>query len=218
MQPTAGVIFDMDGVLIDSADPHKESWRQLAAENGAAMSDELFAATFGRRNQDIIPMVFGEVTPAQFRVLAHRKEAIFRDLVRDAMPVVPGAVELIRGLHAGGFRLAVGSSGPRANIDLALEKMGVREAMSGVVTGEDVTRGKPDPQVFQLAAQRIGLPPDGCVVVEDAPAGVEAGHAAGARTVAVLIHHPREAFPEADLCVEKLGDLDLSGMRALLGM
>ncbi|MFQ5413131.1 MAG: HAD family hydrolase [Phycisphaerae bacterium] len=205
--PDIGVIFDMDGVLVDSADAHWRSWRQLADECGATVTEAQFAATFGRQNRDIIPFVFGDMPDATCRRYADRKESIYRDLIRDDAPVVPGAVELVNRLYAAGAKLAVGSSAPRANIDLILDIMRVRDLISVVVSGDDVTRGKPDPQVFALCCRRLGLPPHQCVVIEDAPAGVEAAKAAGARAVAVLIHHPADAFARADMMVARLGDL-----------
>ena len=211
-----GVIFDMDGVLVDSADSHWESWRRLAQENRRTATREQFAATFGRQNRDIIPILFGEVSAARTQALSDRKEAIYRDLIRDHLPVVPGAVELIRSLFADGAVLAVGSSGPKANIALVLKAMRVADAISVIVSAEDVTRGKPDPQVFQLAARRLGLLPSRCIVIEDAPAGVEAAKAAGARAVAVLIHHPRQAFPHADCIVDYVADLSAQRLRTLL--
>ena len=202
-----GVVFDMDGVLVDSARPHLQSWQQLAREHGGAVSEEQFAATFGRQNDDIIPTLFGEVSRERLKTLSEGKEEIYRDLIRDNAPVVPGAVELARNLHEAAVALAVGSSGPLANVQLVLEAMGIQDLISAIVSGDDVTRGKPDPQVFLLAGERLGIPPRRCVIIEDAPVGVEAAHAAGAHVVAVLMYHPAEAFPQADLVVARLSDL-----------
>lgn len=215
--PPFGVIFDMDGVLIDSADAHWESWRRLGEENGVTVSREQFASTFGRQNSDIIPILFGEVASKKRQALSKRKEAIYRDLIRDQLPIVAGAVELVRSLHAAGVALALGSSGPRANIDLVLAAMRVADVFSAIVSADEVTRGKPDPQVFQLSIQRLGMPPGQCVVIEDAPAGVQAAKAAGARAVAVLIHHPLQDFPEADYTVERLADLSVEQLQVLVG-
>ena len=202
-----GVIFDMDGVLVDSAEPHLRSWQLLAAENGSVVAPEQFAATFGKQNRDIIPELFGYVSPVRLEALGDRKEEIYRDLVRNDPPIVPGAIDLVCELHAGGARLAVGSSGPRANIDLILAAMGVSDRVSTVVSADDVTRGKPDPQVFLMAADRLGLPPNRCVVIEDAPVGIEAAHRAGARSVAVTLHHAAATFEQAHLIVARLSDL-----------
>lgn len=202
-----GVIFDMDGVLVDSAAPHLRSWQLLAEECGGSVTDEQFAGTFGRQNRDIIPILFGPVSEPRMQALADRKEDIYRDLIREDPPIIEGAVELIRGLREAGAALAVGSSGPPANIELVLVSMGVQSCISVVVSGDDVTRGKPDPQVFSLTADRLGLAPARCVVIEDAPVGLEAARAAGVRSVAITLYHPADAFEKADLVVPRLVDL-----------
>jgi beta-phosphoglucomutase family hydrolase len=209
LSPPAGVVFDMDGVLVDSAGAHFESWRALGAENGLTITQAQFAATFGRHNGDIVPILFGAVSQQRLTALADRKEALYRDIVRGRVPAVPGAADLVRELRAAGLRLAVGSSGPLANIRLILRELGVSELFDAISSGEDVTRGKPDPQVFQIACERLGLPPQRCIVIEDAPVGIAAAKAAGCRAVAVMLHHGRDKFTEADVVVERLSDLIL---------
>lgn len=213
--PTYGVIFDMDGVLIDSADAHWRSWQILAQRCGVTVREEQFAQTFGRQNRDIVPLFFGLLSPEESNRLADQKEEIYRDLIRAQPPLVSGAAELVRGLRLIGAKLAIGSSGPRDNIDLVLSALGVTDCFDAIICAEDVTRGKPDPQVFTLAASRIDLNADRCVVVEDAPAGVAAAKAACAKCVAVLMHHDRIALAEADLIVERLGDLTPEQLGAL---
>jgi len=212
-----GVVFDMDGVLVDSAGPHFESWRLLGEEYGVAVTRQRFAATFGRQNRDIIPMLFGAVSPERSAAMSERKEEIYRELIRGRVPAVEGAAELVRSLAASGVPMAIGSSGPRENIDLVLAGMGVADLIEVIVSADDVTRGKPDPQVFALACERLGLAASRCVVIEDAPAGVEAAKAAGAKAVAVLMHHPREAFDGAELIVERLDELTVVRLRGLVG-
>ncbi len=215
-QKEFGVIFDMDGVLVDSADAHLKSFQQLARENGKEITEAQFAKTFGRQNRDIIPVLIGETDEAAVNLLADRKEAIYRDLVRDNMPVVDGAVSLIGALHSRGAKLAVGSSGPLPNIELVLQSLGVSEKMDAIVSGDDVTRGKPHPDVFIQSCERLGLSADHCIVIEDAPAGIQAAKAAGARAVAVMIHHNKDAFPEADLVVKRLGELTVDHLLSLI--
>ncbi len=202
-----GVIFDMDGVLVDSAGAHFESWRRLCEEYGILVTKERFAATFGRQSCDIIPELFGSVSTENGSALGARKEEIYRELIRGQVPAVEGAVVLVRALVSAGLSLAIGSSGPRENIDLVLSEMGIAHFFDAIVSANDVTRGKPDPQVFAIACERLKISPARCIVVEDAPTGVEAARAAGAIAVAVLIHHPREAFNGARFFASRLGDL-----------
>jgi beta-phosphoglucomutase len=182
------VIFDVDGVLVDSYAAHFESWRQLAAGMGATLTEDDFAASFGRRSADIIRQWPGAaaVSPARATELDALKEAHYRQIAATRLPPMDGAVELIDSLRAAGIRLAVGSSAPPENIELALDRLGRRHAFDAMVTGRDVTRGKPDPQVFLMAASRLGIEPRRCVVIEDAPAGIEAAHAGGMAAVALL--------------------------------
>jgi beta-phosphoglucomutase len=217
-----GVIFDMDGVLVDSAAPHFESWKLLAEECGGTVTEHQFAATFGRQNRDIIPILFGQVGETRMRELSIRKEELYRALVREDTPVLPGAVNLVRELHEAGVRLAVGSSGPRENIDLVLSAMGLADRICAIVSGDEVTRGKPDPQVFLFCAERLGIEAGRCVVVEDAPVGVEAARAAGARAVAILTYHPAEAFDRLpqelrpDLVLQRLSDASVDRIVSLV--
>jgi beta-phosphoglucomutase len=211
------VIFDVDGVLVDSYRAHLESWVQVAREHGLEITEEQFAKTFGRTSREIIGEFWGEdLSAEQMRVIDDRKEALYRDLIRAHFPAMDGAAQLVGALHAGGVRLAVGSSGPPENIDLSLERLGCRDAFEVVVTGRDVTRGKPDPQVFLIAAERLGVTPSACVVIEDAPAGVAAARAAGMRCVALLGTAPAERLAAADLVVASLRELDPARIAALL--
>jgi beta-phosphoglucomutase len=214
MPDALGVIFDMDGVLVDSHAPHLESWRRLARELGLSVSDDAFDRAFGRTSRDIIRMLFGDGRDDnEIRDLDRRKEAIYRDLIRHDVPAMPGAVDLVRALAADGFRIAIGSSGPPENIALVESAMDLTPCLSARVTGADVSRGKPDPQVFQLAAKRMHLPPRRCVVIEDAPVGIEAAKRAGCAAVALTSTHNAAAFEGADGVVDRLSDLTPSALR-----
>lgn len=217
MSRECGVIFDVDGVLVDSAAPHEESWKALAVELGRRITSAQFAATFGRQNRDIIPLLFGESDPNRIAALSERKEIIYRQLIRGRVPLVRGAVSLVRALHATGAGLAIGSSGPRENIDLVVHALDASDMFHAIVSAEDVTRGKPDPQVFLLAAERLGRASANCVVIEDAPVGVTAARRAGCKPVAVLMHHPESAFGEACRVYPTLSDITAADIVTLAG-
>jgi beta-phosphoglucomutase len=204
------VLFDVDGVLVDSFQAHFRSWLVLAEENGFSFTREDFTATFGRTSRDIIAALWpvDHLDAEQIRSLDDRKEALFRGLIADDFPAMDGAAELIDALVEAGFRLAVGSSGPPENIDLVLERLGRAEAFSAVVTGMDVTAGKPDPQVYLLAAERLGIEAIRCAVVEDAPAGIDAAIAAHMAAIGLAsTGRTVEELDEADLVVRSLGEL-----------
>ena len=212
------VIFDMDGVLVDSYHAHFESWLALARECGFEFTEGDFAATFGRTSRDIIAHFWGAGLPERrIAEMDARKEALYRDLIARAFPAMPGARELIRGLHGAGFALAVGSSGPPENVEVTMEGLCLRECFAAAVTGEDVTRGKPDPQVFLIAAGRVGVEPGRCAVIEDAPAGVEAANRAGMASVALTGTAPRPKLAHADLVVDSLAELSPESIADLIG-
>jgi beta-phosphoglucomutase len=211
------VIFDMDGVLIDSKDAHRRSWVVLAEEHRRTVSDEEFAAQFGRPSRDIIRSLFGaELDDERVRRMDERKEGVYRDLIRGQVPEMPGAVALVRALHEAGLRLAVGSSGPPENICLALDELGVRDCFTAVVTGMDVTHGKPHPEPFLLAAARLGAEPRHCVVVEDAPAGIEAALHAEMVVIALTGTHDRCALARATHVVDSLAEINVALVHTLV--
>ncbi|MEE9296683.1 MAG: HAD family phosphatase [Phycisphaerae bacterium] len=204
----SAVIFDMDGVLIDSSDAHFQSWRRLAADWGSDVTLEQFRATFGRQNRDIIPLLLPEACKVRdIAELGEVKERYYRELIREQVPVLPGAAELVRACHRAGMICAVGSSGHPENIAMALRAIGVQDIIHTVVSGRDVTVGKPDPEVFLIAAKRMETTPQRCAVIEDAPAGIEAALAAGMTAIGVTTMHSRERLVRAHLVVDRLDQL-----------
>jgi beta-phosphoglucomutase len=208
-------IFDMDGVLVDTYHSHFSSWQRLYGELGIAYGEAAFAADFGRTSRDILHRTLGDLSDERIREMDERKEAYFRDVVRQSPVVMDGAVELIDALAADGFVLAVGSSGPPENVALLLEKLDRAQRFQAVVTGAEVTRGKPDPQVFALAAKRLGARPADCIVVEDAVHGVEAARRAGMKSVALAGTSSRDELRDADLVVESLREITPAKLRKL---
>jgi beta-phosphoglucomutase len=217
MPDQLAVIFDVDGVLTDSYQAHFQSWRRLFSDIDAEFTEDQFRATFGRTNRDIFGELYGgQMDDEEMRRLGDRKEAYYREIVSKTFTPLPGAIELIDALHEAGFKLAVGSSGPPENIQLTLEKLGRANSFSARVTSRDVTRGKPDPQVFSLAAERLGLPPSQCAVIEDAPQGIEAANRAGTTSIAVTGTTTREKLAHARLVVNSLTELSPQQIAALI--
>jgi beta-phosphoglucomutase len=212
-------IFDMDGVLVDSYHAHFKSWQLLAAVEGRTLSEAEFAEQFGRTNREIITTYWGDdrYSEEELAVLDDRKEAAYREILRADFPPMPGAESLLRSLHDAGFGVAVGSSGPPENIELVLGEMGIASLFGAVVTARDVTRGKPDPQVFLIAAERLGVAPARCAVVEDAPAGVIAANSAGMASIGLAsTGRARAELSEADLIVDSLDELSPALVRDLI--
>lgn len=215
-------IWDMDGTLVDTAALHFAAWRDVCGELGRDFTRDDFAATFGLRNPEIMDKLFpGRFSPAEVDAIGGRKEELYRAAARSGVELLPGVAALMEGLKRAGFRQAIGSSAPRANLELILEITGISEYLGAVVGMEDTTRGKPDPQVFLAGAERLGVAPARCVVFEDAPAGVEAARAGGMRCVAVTFsaHHPEERLRRAgaDLVVGSLAAVDVAAVERLVG-
>jgi len=193
-----GVIFDMDGVLVDSGPAHIASWRALAGKHGVEMSDEQFAACFGQTSRDIIRQLWGpDVSDDAVRRFDDEKEAIYRELITGNVPLAPGAREMLTGLQQDGCVLAVATSGPRENVELVLREAELAPFFAAVVTGFDVSKGKPAPDCFLLAAERAGLSPADCVVVEDAPVGIQAALAAQMKPIGFVGTHAAERLTQA---------------------
>jgi beta-phosphoglucomutase len=194
-------IWDMDGTLVDTAELHFQAWVDVCRDYGRDFTRAEFAATFGQRNPEIIQQLFGDRFSArESEELGAKKEVYYREAARRlGVTLLPGARELLAGLHNAGFRQAIGSSGPRANLELIQELIGVQNLFAAIVGAEQTQRGKPDPQVFQLAAELLGVPPERSVVFEDAVAGVQAARAGGMKCVAVRFvgHHPEDRLREA---------------------
>ncbi len=215
-QVVGGVLWDLDGTLIDSAGHHWEAWRDTLAAEGRSVTPEDFASSFGRRNDEILRALFGgDLAPEWIERVSETKERSYRRLLRErGLAALPGALEWLARLHAAGWLQALASSAPRPNIDAVLAILGLGSQLDAVVSADDVGRGKPDPAIFLAAARRLGLPPERCLVVEDAPAGLEAARRAGMRAIGVLSAHHREL--SADLVVPSLLELPEGAFEALL--
>ncbi len=207
--PPYACIFDWDGVIIDSSRAHEESWERLALEVNQTLPPDHFVKGFGRKNEFIIPEILSWTRDLpEIHRLSLRKEALYREVVQDrGQPALPGAAIWLERLAAAGIPCAIGSSTHRANIELILDLIGLRQHFQHIVSAEDVTLGKPDPQVFLTAAAKLGYAPTRCVVFEDALVGIAAARAGKMRVVGVATTHPPEELGDADLVVRRLDEL-----------
>jgi HAD superfamily hydrolase (TIGR01509 family) len=209
------VLWDMDGTLLDSTEYHWLAWRAALRVEGITLSYDGFLASFGQRNDTILRGHFGPAIPvAEIERIGDAKEERYRDLVRErGIALLPGVERWLRRLHAEGWRQAIASAAPRANVDTILAIVDAGACFQAIVSAEDVQRGKPDPQVFLVAAERLGVPTARCVVVEDAPPGIEAAHRGGMRAIGVRTSHPGL---EADIAVGTLDELPDDAFEAVL--
>ena len=209
------VLWDMDGTLIDSEEFHWISWRDTMANQGIAITREQFLASFGLRNDSVLPRWLGAAaTPERIEKIANAKEEMYRHLVRtEGISPLPGVASWLHRLHSQGWLQAIASSAPRANVEAVLEALAVAQFFQGIVAAEDVHRGKPDPEVYLTAAARLGASPDRCIVVEDAVAGIKGARNAGMRSIGVS---PSGKHLPADVVVRSLDLLDSDAFETLL--
>ncbi len=210
------IIWDMDGVIADTAPYHFKAWQHVFQKRGIRFTKADFQRNFGQRNDTIIKNVLGDgISQSEIDALAGDKEENFRQKVRQNIKPLPGAIKLIKSLKEHGFSQALASSAPVENIQLILGSLDIKDCFRAIVSGREVKEGKPSPQGFLLAAKKLGIVPGSCIVIEDAVAGVAAAKRAGMRCLAVTNTHPRTSLTEADLVVDTLeavGVNDLEGL------
>ena len=211
---TKSVLWDLDGTLVDSEQYHWLAWRESMAAERIALTHEQFLKTFGLRNDAIVPQWIPGATPERIAQIAGVKERLYRRLVLEGgLEPLPGARHWTERLAQQGWRQAIASSSPRENVDAVLAVIGLAPYFQVIVSAEDVTLGKPDPQVFLAAAARLGSAPSQSIVVEDAPAGIEAARRAGMASIGVR----RTGSPlPAELAVSSLADLPPDALQRLV--
>lgn len=211
----AGVLWDLDGVLVNTGKLHYLSWQQALAEHDVDFSREEFRETFGMNNAGILRRLLGDrFNEELYREISEAKEASFRESLPGNVELLPGVRPLLESVREAGVAQAIASSAPPANIQALVGELRLSGYFDALVSGAEMP-GKPEPDVFLTAAQRIEAPVHSCVVIEDAVAGVQAAHRAGMKCLAVMTTHPREELSEADLIVDSLeavGIADLAGL------
>jgi len=215
MNGCKAVLWDMDGTLVNSEELHWISWRNTMAKEGIVVTREQFLSTFGQRNDSIIPAWLGSAASAErIERIGQAKEELYRDLVqRVGIAPEPGVAAWLDRLQKRGWQQAIASAAPRANIDAVLEALSATHVFQGIVSAEDVKRGKPDPEVYVLAASRVGVPAERCIVLEDASAGIDGARRAGMRSIGVS-HKGKDL--QADVLVESLEQLEPDAFERLL--
>jgi len=210
-------IFDHDGVLVDSLAFHQQGWLELGRRETLPITAEFVHETFGMTNPDIFrKLLGGEVAAADLQRFGDLKEDAYRAVAKGQITLMAGVRDLLDALIDAGFLLAIGSSGVRPNLDLTVEECGLPGRFAAIASLEDIRRGKPDPEVFLVAAKKAGVLPARAVVFEDAPVGIRAAKAAGMLAVGVGTTHPLESLREAgaDLAVADLLGFDVPALIA----
>jgi len=211
-----GILWDMDGVLVDTGELHFQTWKSVLGEQGIQLSYESFRNTFGMVNAEILPMWFGRrLPPAEIDQISTAKETRFREAARGHVTALPGVRLWLEQFQRWGYRQAIASSATEENIDLLVSELDIRRYFQALVSASAMP-GKPDPAVFVEAARRIGVPSPQCVVIEDSVAGVEAARRAGMKCIAVTNTYPAAALGGAGLVVEHMESLSPEKLHAWL--
>ena len=216
--PDCAVLWDMDGVLADSTEMHFLAWQAILAPRGIRFSREIFTRTYGQNNRTALTDFLGRPpTESELHEIATAKESWFRQHLNGGLTLLPGVYTWLRRFQSWGLPQAVASSAPPENITAQVDALRIRPFFGALVSGADIP-GKPDPAVFLKAASQLGVAPQGCLVIEDAPAGVAGARRAGMKCAAVLTTQPAEALQAADLVVHRLTDLGEADARRLLNL
>lgn len=206
LHPARAVLWDMDGTLVDSGEYHFLAWRAIMVDYGLDITYEQFTSSFGQRNDTVLRGWLGkDLSDADIATISYAKESLYRELMlKGGILLLPGIAERIMQLQQAGWQQAIASAAPRANVEAIMQALDLGSVMTTFVSADDVQRGKPDPEVFLRAAERLGIAPAHCIVVEDAPAGVEAALRANMRVIGV---GPNHATLPADYTAQTLADL-----------
>ncbi|AHM62253.1 haloacid dehalogenase superfamily protein [Flammeovirgaceae bacterium 311] len=211
------ILFDMDGVIVDSNPYHKLAFQAFLKQHNITLSDEeLKTNVFGRTNKEIMSYIFSDdASPQQTEQWANEKEAIFRDLYKEDIKAVKGLHSFLQEIKERGIATAVGTSAPLANLDFVLDLLNIRQYFDVLVHSKDVTHGKPHPEVYLKAAAQLGVAPGNCIVIEDSLPGVQAGLNAGMKVIGITTTHTPEELQDTDLVIQDFDNLSLEKITGL---
>ena len=196
-------IFDMDGTLVDNMHVHTEAWGRMLAENNIEMNaHDFLVKTAGKTNREIMPMVFGEITDERILELGNRKESLYQELFLPVRKPVDGVIEFLEAAKALGIQMAVATAAPVTNMEFILDGLDLRKYFGAITTAADVTKGKPDPEIFLKSAEKLGVEPKDSIVFEDALGGFEAAHRAGMKSIGIATVNSIEDILKLDSVVE----------------
>ena len=214
-----GVIFDMDGVLVDNREQHIEAFVIFCRRYGVDFTDEMLAPLYGMGNDEIMTRLLPPdvVQKKGITALANEKEAIYREIYAATIEPTPGLTAFLADLRRAGIRCAVGSSGQQANVDFVLDSCHIRDSFDAIVDGDMVTQCKPDPEIFLTAAKLLNLQPAECVVIEDSLAGIEAANRGGMGVIAMATTNPQSLLENTrhDLIVDDFTTLNAEIIKQL---
>jgi beta-phosphoglucomutase len=210
------VIFDMDGVIVDSNPPHKIAIRKFCQKYGFELNDEeMRLRVYGRTNRDWLSYLFGQISEEQLQQYAAEKEALYRDIYKENIKALDGIREFILMLHQQNIPKAIGTSAPASNVAFTLENTGLLPYFSIILDERDVKQGKPHPEIYLKTAAALSMPPEKCVVFEDSLSGVESAKTAGCKVVGVSTTHSAEELSETEFVIQDFQSMTIEKLQKL---
>ncbi len=211
------ILFDMDGVIVDSNPAHKIALQQFTSQRGYQLDEQqLREKIYGRTNKEWITNLFGVLPTDTLQQYAQEKEAMYREIFKDDIQPVKGLVAFLDMLEANNVAKAIGTSAPRVNVDFSLSSTNLEKYFSVILDDTFVTHGKPDPEIYIKCAAAVGLPSAQCIVIEDSLSGVTAGKRAGSKVIGITTTHTKEELSEADLIITDFDDLTFEKLQQLI--
>jgi HAD superfamily hydrolase (TIGR01509 family) len=218
MGTSCAILWDLDGVIVDSGDLHHRSFEHVLKDYGIEFPRSMFLKSFGRNNDSVLEMAIGRKPDQEMKEIVNiRKEEWYCQHIAGNLKLLPGALEWLKWFKANGIPQAIASSAPMENITLSLDEFKLGNYFDAVVSGNRII-GKPDPKVFLRAAAALQTDPSQCIVFEDSIAGMQGALAGGMRCITVATTHPVSEFADATIRLEKLTDISEKQMRELLGI
>ncbi|MBX2962544.1 MAG: HAD family phosphatase [Cyclobacteriaceae bacterium] len=217
MSKSFAIIFDMDGVIVDTNPFHKETINQFCKKYGFELTDEeLRTKIYGRTNREWIPNLFGKLTDEQLEAYAFEKEQMFRDVYAQHIKPVEGLIDFLDLLEQHAIPCSIATSAPRANVDFVLKGTGIGKYFDIILDESMVTHGKPHPEIYIKSAKAINLPNEQCIVIEDSLSGIQAGKAAGSKVIGITTTHTPEEMKDTDLVIDNFTTLTIDQLESLI--
>jgi beta-phosphoglucomutase len=212
-----GLIFDMDGTMVDNMMVHHRAWQRKLASLGIGMTLAQVKEHIHGVNEEILERLFGDrFTPEERKRIAWEKEAEYREIFADQLTLIPGLEPFLMSVRTEGLSMAIGTAAPPENVDFVLDRLSLRPYFQAVVHARHVTKGKPDPQTFTMAAESMGIPTENCLVFEDSLAGAQTAKNAGCRAIIVTTTHHRDEFREFDHILRFITDYTELSLQEIL--
>jgi beta-phosphoglucomutase family hydrolase len=214
---TFAIIFDMDGVIADTGDMHEKAWFAYCEKYNIRITSELFRRKlFGRSNKETFKILLHrEIDDEELTALVDEKEALYRKLAKGNLRATPGLKSFLKDAQNKDIPMCVASSAPAINVEFTLKETGTEKFFKHFTSAEEVAKSKPDPEIFLLAAKKLGFQPDKCLVFEDSFAGIEAATRANMQLITVASTHKREELPESHRTIEDFTEISTKEIRQL---